>query len=149
MVIFLHQRLAKLSVSLARLEFQEQFSVIIFLNGANLDKWRSAECGFFLQLSGLQRTTEQKHIPLTLPHATSAPCLRWPPHPSTTACAHTRRRLSRWPPHRVAVVLKTAPHTCARTRQNRDFSRNRDTCIAHMLAYARVRERHPRLHTHG
>ena len=40
-------------------------------------------------------------------------------------------------------------HTCARTRQNRDFSRNRDTCIAHMLAYARVRERHPRLHTHG
>ena len=25
-------------------------------------------------------------------------------------------------------------HTCARTRQNRDFSRNQDTCIAHMLA---------------
>ena len=116
MVIFLHQRLAKLSVSLARLEFQEQFPVIIFLNGANLDKWRSAECGFFLQLSGLQCTTEQKHTPPTLPTCHLPPCLRWPPHPSTTACAHTRRRLSRWPPHRVAVVLKTAPHTPAHAR---------------------------------
>ena len=38
-LIFFNQRLAKLSVSLVRLEFQEQFSVIIFENGTNLEKW--------------------------------------------------------------------------------------------------------------
>ena len=96
---------------------------------------------FFTAVWATVHDRAKAHSHPTLSTCHLPPCLRWPPHPSTTACAHTRRRLSRWPPHRVAVVSSKRLLTHLRTHEteSRFFVKSGHVHRAHAGLRARAR----------